>query len=100
MAKDRQVIEIQNKGQTRNNYISSCVYMCLWAGPPDTVWTHQLFIVVRAQVPHVNSPTLVPHNESGLVRVETHTRYWGIHLKQTLALLRPTSIQRERETTH
>ncbi len=48
---------------------------------------YQLLVVVSAEVPDVNGPTLVPHDEGGLVGMETHTRHRGIHLEQTLTLL-------------
>ena len=54
---------------------------------------YQLFIVVSCEVPDVNGPTLIPHNERGLVGVETHAVHWSIHLEQPLTLLSSTSIK-------
>ena len=46
-----------------------------------------LFIVVCGEVPDVDGPTLVCHDESGLVRVQTHARDRSIHLEEPLTLL-------------
>ena len=55
---------------------------------------YQLFIVVSGEIPHVDGATLVPDNEGGLVRVETHAIHRSIHLEQPLTLL-TTSPGRE-----
>ena len=54
---------------------------------------YQLFIVVSGEVPYVNGPALVPHNESSLVGMKTHAVDWSIDLEQSLALLSPAPAQ-------
>lgn len=48
---------------------------------------HQLLIVVCGEFPHMDGTTLVPDDEGGLVRVETHAIHRSIHLEEPLALL-------------
>lgn len=56
---------------------------------------YQLLVVVGGEVPDVNGAALVPHNEGGLVWVETHTVHRSIHLEEPLTLLAASSGKRE-----
>ena len=47
--------------------------------------------MVGGEVPDVNGATLVPHNEGGLVWVETHAVHRSIHLEEPLTLLAASS---------
>ena len=55
--------------------------------------------MVGTEVPDVNGSTLVPHDEGGLVRVETHTRHRGIDLEQTLTLLGAAPAEERRPSS-
>ena len=47
--------------------------------------------MVGGEVPDVNGAALVPHDEGGLVWVETHAVHWSIHLEEPLTLLASSS---------
>jgi len=55
---------------------------------------YQLFIVVGSEVPDVDGPTLISHDECGLVGMETHTGHRSIDLEQPLTLLVTTPALR------
>ena len=51
--------------------------------------------MVGGEVPDMNGATLVPHDEGGLVWVETHAVHRSIHLEEPLTLLAASSGKRE-----
>ncbi len=50
-----------------------------------------LFIVVRREIPDIDGPTLISHDERGLVGVQTHARDRSIDLEEPLTLLGATA---------
>lgn len=43
--------------------------------------SHQLLVVVGGEVPDVNGPALVSHDDGGLVGVEAHAVDGSVHLE-------------------
>ncbi len=50
-----------------------------------------LFIVVCREIPDIDGPTLISHDERGLVGVQTHARDRSIDLEESLTLLGATA---------
>ena len=53
---------------------------------------YQLLVVVRCEVPYVDGPALIPHDEGGLIGMEAHAVHWSIDLEQPLTLLSSASV--------